>query len=364
MGRLTSWKHWPLLLGAVIVAAAVLAALRISPEEQGYRDALLLSREWYLNNQDDFFLHYTYYPEEDAYSNETHRLREVAALWNVATLANELDDPELRTLAQRGFSSFEKSFEFDSEGRFFYVDITPKSVKLGYSAFIILALLEMEHPRRDNYLDGFAEGILSLQNEDGSFDTHFFSNSTSSTDYYPGEAMTALMALYYHNGDERYLSAVKRAFPYYISYWRGNPTTAFVPWQSRAYSQLHRTVPDTIVGDFVFEMNDWLLERHEPSGECRYFAFDDRRSTVGVYMEGVAEAYALAKRRGDALHVRCYGNYLREGAGFLADMQVKASEHASAVGGFPGADGSMRVDRQQHAVFALLGACDAGAIEC
>ena len=58
-----------------------------------YDIAIKLGGEWYLNNQDNSFLHYEYYPFEKEHSEAHHSLREIGALWSIAVLANYLDDP-------------------------------------------------------------------------------------------------------------------------------------------------------------------------------------------------------------------------------------------------------------------------------
>lgn len=333
-------------------------------EGNQYQNAIRLSGEWFLNNQNDFFLFYEYDPEQKTHLTTQHPLREMASMWSVGAAANFLDDKELRELAVKGFTSFENSFLYDDDKGFYYSGITPDSVKLGYSAFIILTLLEIDPD--SEYLEGFADGILSLQNEDGSFNTFFFIDRATGQDYYPGEALFALMSLYEETGNEKYLAAVEKAFPnYYRDYWKWYPNTAFVPWQSRAYYMFYKATENQEAADFVFEMNDYMLRQYTPSGDCEGFDFASKGIVSGVHIEGVIQGYELAEMLGDTERQRCYANYVQEGVDYLVSVQVRGLSHEkAAVGGFLGGDGLMRVDRNQHAVLAFIGACDAGIVDC
>mgnify|MGYP001585324592 CR=1 FL=1 len=74
---------------------------------------------------------------------------------------------------------------------------------------------------------------------------------------------------------------------------------------------------------------------------------------------------ALAKELNDTARADCYANYVREGLGYQLPLQVIGpGNESAALGGFRGGDGKLRVDRTQHAVSAIMGACDAGRAEC
>lgn len=257
---------------------------------------------------------------------------------------------------------------YDQEDDFMYLNITPTKLKLGYSAFVILTLLEMDHkdlPLRDYYLEKFANGIMHLQREDGSFQTFFYADESGGEDYYPGEALFALMSLYADGGNRTYLEVVEKAFPYYADYWRANKNTAFVPWQTRAYTLLYEYTNKQDYADLIFEMNDYILESYFPLDNCTDFEFDT--SVVAVHMEGVIQAYNLAIELRDNNRASCYRNFTLEGSAFLLTLQITETANfleEEAVGGFLDSETSesMRVDRNQHAIIALKDAIDAGII--
>jgi len=348
----------------IALVLVLLAITLLYPAQSKYEKAIELGGEWYLNNQDEDFLYYKYDVVNARYFNESHVLREVASLWVVAELSESTGHSDYNKLARRGFNYFENYFRREKENDFYYVNITPPYIRLGDSAFIILSLLNMDHPVGGYYLEKFADGILFHQNADGSFQTHFFSNISTNVDYYPGEALLALMSLYEETQDERYLEATQNAFPFYRDYWRGNKNTAFVPWQTRAYQKLYSATGDEEVADFVFEMNDWMLEGHSPAQGCSGFFF--RGVVEAVFIEGVTKAYELALEVNDTVRAECYANFSREGLDYVLTLQVtdKAFEK-EAIGGFMGSPTYkiIRVDNNQHAVMALMDAKELGLLD-
>ena len=334
-------------------------------EENRYIQSIKLAGEWFLNNQDEAFLYYRYNHLRKRHSQEHYPLREMGALWSIAKLSNFLDDPRYDSLAHRGFRYFEGFFKYDEENDFYFVNIAPQEMELGYSAFIILALLEMDHPRKDYYLDKFAKGIILLQRDDGSLRTFFYSDSSTGTDYYPGEALFALMSLYEYTKDKRYLKIVEKAFPHYVRYWQDNPNTAFVPWQSRAYYGLYEVTRKREVADFVLEMNDYILSQHSPKGNCLRLDLSKGLLTA-VYMEGVNKAYQLAREFDDKERLKCYANFILEGSVLILSLQVTDTTNfeKEAIGGFKASHTSrlMRVDGNQHAVMALIEAYELGIL--
>jgi len=323
-----------------------------------YMVAIELGAEWFLNNQDDNFLHYTYRPYDRSHDPEHHSMREMGAMWSIARLGNWLDDDRYRDLALKGFEYFERFFMHDRDDDFYFVNITPSKIKLGYNAFAILTLIELDYPNKDEILEKLANGILFQQEETGELRTFFYSKRDTGKDYYPGEALLSLMALYEYNGEKHYLEAVQKAFPFYREYWRDNPNTAFPPWQSRAYYKLYKATGDNEVRDFIYEMSDYMLEEYNPERVCSDFDFSGG-SVAAVHAEGVNMAYDLSKNE-------CYKNYGKEVADYIISLQITDTKEfdTPAIGGILGHEDSTsnRVDRNQHAVLMLMDAYDFGIL--
>ncbi len=376
------------VIGALLGSAIYSTSL---PSPQGkYVDAISAGGEWFLNHQNESFLYYEFIPVLNVESKKHQYLREMGAMWSIAKLAHFLDDERYTELANKGFSFFEKTFKYDPGQDISFVNITPHKIKLGYNAFVILTLLELGHEKSEELLKTMANGILFQQEPSGQLKTFFYSSRKTGVDFYPGEAMFALMNLYEKTKEKQYVQAVEKALPYYRTYWRENQNTGFIPWQTRAYRKLYLATGKSEISDFIFEMNDWLLDQH-PSENCSHFDFSKKGIVTAVFMEGMVQAYLQAKDVGDTERAACYKTFVQEGADYIISLQVSDPEDP-AYGGFLSTDtiakyvfkkdakniqrliergktnpkkapNFTRVDNNQHAVTALIEAYEYGLLK-
>ena len=115
---------------------------------------------------------------------------------------------------------------------------------------------------------------------------------------------------------------------------------------------------------------DWLWDVCElqPGSKVLDVQFDfSRGSVTAVYMEGMNEAYRVADSVGDERRKECYGNFVREAADAIIDLQIQGKGDYAAkqvVGGICGSadDKTQRVDRNQHAITALIEAYQLGLL--
>lgn len=345
-----------LIIAAVITLIILDASSdkKESPESKKILSAINLGGEWFLNNQNENFIYYEYNFSKREYLENNHPLREMGAMWSIATLSEFLEDDKYTLLANKGFTYFENYIEKDEEDDFSYVYVTD-DIKLGYSAFMILSLLKLSHEKKEDHLEQIGNGILFLQQENGELRTFFYSDQNTGKDYYPGEALVALMAMYNYTSDKKYLYAVEKALPFYKEYFKNNQNTAFVPWQTRAYYSFYQETGNSKAAEFVFEMNDYMLNQNSPKSNCSNFEFPNGITTA-VYLEGVNKAYLLAKRLNDEKRAICYLNFIKEASAYIIALQITESDDKKALGGFRGNEQSttLRADRNQHAVMALM----------
>ena len=143
--------------------------------------------------------------------------------------------------------------------------------------------------------------------------------------YYPGEAVLFLARLYDRQPDAALLERIMRAFRYYRE-WHLRPANraiAFVPWHTRAYCSLWKHTHSREFESFVFEMNDWLAgwQRWDDASSpdlkgtfgARSSADFPHVSSTGVYIESIAEAFALAKAVGDRARAARYRLVIQRG---------------------------------------------------
>ncbi|MBU0457921.1 AMMECR1 domain-containing protein [Patescibacteria group bacterium] len=341
-------------------------------------DRIKLSVGWFKNNVNPQtgLLEYMYYPSDDRYSTDNNHVRQIATAWSVAKLRNYFSDRSLDGIVNSSLDHYLQFLKCEREGKrtsYCFAEIDG-SAKLAYNAFLIFLLLESpDYPNSQMLLAQIARGIVSQQQEDGSYNTYFNSTQNSGQDYYPGEAVFALMKLYQKTENKNYLESVQKAFPYYRNYWRENKNTAFIPWHSQAYRILYEETKDPEVADFIFEMNDWIVQNHQtlqsPYGDLiGGMPRGQERNSTSSYMEGLTSAHVVAQLAGDKNRVRKYGDAIKRGIRFILLTQYTPENsfyvpnQDRAVGGFRSslANNSQRIDFVQHAVFALLDALETG----
>jgi hypothetical protein len=134
-------------------------------------------------------------------------------------------------------------------------------------------------------------------------------------------------------------------------------------------------LPDQRLVDAIFDMNDWLLGIQQwdeaPWEDCRgrFFAPDrpfgpPHASSTAVYLEGLAEAFRVARVTGDSQRHRVYRVAILRGLRSLAQLTYKWMDdmnfHAKRdrlLGGVRSNEhnNNIRVDNVQHAIMAILG---------
>jgi hypothetical protein len=447
-------KNHPLRL--LLFSTVCLLSLGLTACESETDRALETGSRWFLNIENNNFISYQYFIDTGEWSTGQHPMREMGSMWSLTQMAQYLEDEEILALAEKGMNYYSEHFEVmningirnrygDTDGDYAYIGITPDKNKLGYNAFTLLTLLDLDVEEaqarveltngddlglwsedKERWMELLALGILHQQEDSGEFLTFFGSDRDTGKDYYPGEALLALMKYYMETGDEKYLLAVEKAFYFYsYEYWNGNPNTAFVPWQTQAYFEFYQvltaadggfkvrldskkdlgvsmeeviadsallTVSTEEVEAFIFDMNDYMLEQHIPSSVvaagtvamgCTNYEFGGIVSAV--YVEGMNKAYALADHVDDTRRQLCYGNFIEEGSAVVLALQFPwgedvvreaetlfgwpttelLTEEHPAYGGFVGSKGDfkLQVDRNQHAMLGLMGAKELRLVE-
>ena len=330
-------------------------------------ESLSIGKEWFFNNIDKKtqLLEYKYYPSTDKYSTSNNHVRQIASLWSITELKKFFNTDIFDSMIDNTLDYYLKYSTFVDDYAFLTID---GSSKLAYNAFLILSLVNYpNYPKRDELLTCFSNGILKQQQNDGSYNTYFNSDKNTGVDFYPGEAMLSLMKLNEETRDLKYLESVQNAFYYYKSYWRENKNTAFIPWHTQTYKILYQYTNDLELVDFVFEMNDWLIDNYQIvdsvyPDEIGGFPKDDPRCSTSSYMEGINDAYSLAVQVDNKNHISEYKDSIRIGARFMLQTQYNEKNTfylenpKKAVGGFKSSlvRNYLRNDYTQHAVMALM----------
>ncbi len=337
-------------------------------QDKIYERINLITKRYKNNiNPENWMVNYLYYPSKDSYEKkENNHIRNLASIRCMGSLDTFFGSWEFQKTAKTTLEYYLK-YKI-SKDWYDYLDINGVS-SIANNAFVILSLLNInEFTGKDEIMNSFAKGIIAMQQKDGSFNTNFKSDKNSWVDFYPWEAMLALMKLYEYSQNEEYLTSVDKAFDYYATYWRWNKNTAFIPWQTQTDYLLYKYTKNQKVADFIFEMNDWIIENHQTVvndylDKIWGFSKTDQRISTASYMEWINRAYELAVLLNDTKHIEYYKNSLKQATRFLLQLQYTdensfyLANPERSIWWFKQTliNNQLRNDNAQHAAFALMG---------
>lgn len=122
-------------------------------------------------------------------------------------------------------------------------------------------------------IEGLVKGILAMQRpEDGAFCISFGDNKDNNVyqgiEFYPGEAMVALLEVYTQpsilvsdSTRQKILVAMERAFGFYSNYYsQGNTDVNYNIWQIQAFARLYQVLKNDSIREYVLEMCMGVLQ--------------------------------------------------------------------------------------------------------
>ena len=333
---------------------------------------------WMLANlSPEGALPYKYWPSRGEESPADNAIRRFLATLALARHARKRGNGELRDAAQRNLR-YNLSRYFQAIGQRRGAIVERRGAKLGAAAVAGLAILECgaeEDFREELYL--LAAGIDSLADEERGFRTFFFpaERDGENWNFYSGEAL-----LFWAEATRRG-HPVAPALPRCVAMFehcrarhRRKRNPAFVPWHTQACASLYARTGQRAFADFAFEMNDWLLPMQQWDGlapDLRGRFYDPKRpefgpphaASTGAYMEGLADAAALARTLGDHARTSAYERALSRGLRSLRQLQFRderdafyVSKRARVLGALRTEvyDNAVRVDSAAHALLAAI----------
>lgn len=345
--------------------------------------------DWMSNNtHTDGRMTYLYYPSQGAEAKGRDNLiRQFMASIALIRVAKKSKHPSHMARATLNLD-YNLGKYYKLEGDKGVVELRGK-VKLGALALAALAIVE--HPERARWSQQEAAlrtSVQSLWQEDGSFRTFLRPEGRNDNqNFYPGEALLLWATLYTETKDPALLAQFMKSFRYYRQYHldtsvahRRNP--AFIPWHTQAYYMVWRETRDPELAAFVFEMNDWLLgvqewdEAQYPDTRGRFYDPDrpfgpPHASATGVYLEGLIDAYQLARSLGDESRAKAYQTAilraLRSGMQlqFADELDMFYVHDKKAVrGGLRTTvyDNQIRCDNVQHTLMGTLKVLDSDVL--
>lgn len=334
-----------------------------------------MATEWLQKNfRDKGLWTYIYNPRENRSPNSNNALRQLMASRIAADLAK--NDGKWAEIHKKNLD-FIDQYWLKDQGGLKYILYSGKS-KLGANA-MMLRTYTYSPFLAEHYNDAHqvASGIISLQKPDGSFEPWFKEpNYEYDTDrlmyFYSGEAILALVEFFQKTNEKQYLAAAQKAQDYYIEEYvekmDENYYPAYVPWHTQSMNLLYKITRDRKYADAIFKLNDELLkiqDREEFIGR-----FYDKNipeygtphsASDGVYTEGLAYAYEIAKLVGDDERAANYKEAVELGMQNIISLQycngayIKSYDEEKVCGAIKIRENNdqFRVDNIQHAIDAM-----------
>ena len=334
--------------------------------------------QWMLGNLSaGDALPYKYWPSRGEESPADNAIRRFLATRALAQLGELRGSAEMRDAARRNLRfNLNRYFQDIGGGRGAIVE--PRGAKLGAAALAALAILES--PARREFMPALAKlaaGVESLADEERGFRTFFFppERDGENWNFYSGEALLFWAEARRLGADcaptlDRCAEAFARCRARH--YEARNP--AFVPWHTQACALLFAQSGRREFADFALEISDWLLPMQQWDGlmpDLRGRFYNPKRpdygpphaASTGAYLEGLADAAALARAVGDGSRAAAYDRAVQRGLRSLRQLQFRDERDAFYVSKkkrVMGAlrtevyDNAVRVDSAAHALIAAI----------
>jgi len=301
-------------------------------------------------------------------------IRRLAGTSILAELGRFFEDAAYTAAAKRSIDySLAKYYRDDAEQGFAYLQVG-EDATLAPAAFVVLSLVAMDRPEfRAREKAALLRFLLAMEDrEKGFLYPAYLPDKLTGFErkeiYYPGEALTALMAAYERTAAPELLAVAERVFPYYRGLFdRASKKASLAPWMSKAYTAAFLATGERKYAEFVLRMNDYLATCQQ-GPDAKYpdkigsFFSSGSSCSAGVFVEGLVEAYRVAEALGDEDRMRTYRDAVLLGLRFLLQCQYRpenlftAPNPSRASGGVRTSvyDTSVRIDAMQHAACAAL----------
>lgn len=321
-------------------------------------------------------LSYCYQPSDDTYAPNTNRIREFMGTVALFKAARFFNDSYMLTLAEKNLRYNIGEYYRDEET---YGIVTEgKKVKLGAAALAALAIRQSEekslYATQSTRLMRFTK---QMWQDTGAFRTFLRPARLdgSCQNFYPGETLLLWAECWIETRDSGLWRKIETSFGHYRDWHRANRNPAFVPWHTQACYLLWETTGDHRFRDFILEMNDWLIPFQQwdkmaafPDAQGRFYDPDKpygppHASSTGVYLEGLIDAFRLARSIGDEARAQRYALTIRRGLRNVMQLQYSSLQECAALPNREMALGGIRtteynnvirVDNVQHNLMAVL----------
>lgn len=257
--------------------------------------------------------------------------------------------------------------------------VEKNSVKLGGNALAILALANyMRVTHDEQYLQTMrklAEWICYSQTDSGKFQINKQRFSTGKvvpfdSEYYPGEAIFALIRLYQLDPNSKWLNAAENGAKYLIEHRDAQATLEqqiHDHWLLYGLSELYQIHPNKNYIIHASKIANAIIlkqHKHPANPDWQGGFYEPPRSTpTAVRTEGLAAIYPMIKAHGDSVLAKSIYQCMKSAiqfqlrTQFLPESAMNFSGSKSIIGAFHRdlTSAEIRIDYVQHNISALLG---------
>lgn len=323
---------------------------------------------------------YEYEPLLGRETADYNILRHAGTVFAMMELYGANKDPEILKAVERAIGYLLRQVrEGTISGRPVRFVVEKGDVKLGGNALSILALAEYARVtgdrRHDEIMKELGEWILATQGKNGRFMVHkqsFPLGKVSSlvSEYYPGEAIFALMCIYGLTGEKKWLDGADAGALYQLKVFSmlDDRKLPHDHWLLYGLNEVYRkrSRPEFMDGAMRFarviiKAQHTREKESQPDWDGGYYK-PPRSAPTATRMEGLDSAYALASDYGLAAEAGQIRKAIDRGTGFLLRIQigpeiaVYCQDPEKSLGGVREslASSSIRIDYVQHTISALL----------
>ena len=411
--------RWLLLVGVVAVGAIAVAALSQGQEQPAprtsaapspapeakrrlpdltkltnFQQQIVLSAQrgadWLqrANRPDGHFVP-GYVPALRTTLEGDHYLRQAAAAFALARAAHFFADERAAAVARQAVLTLllDTTTDDPKNPQVRYTSLPSSMVnRLAAAGLLVLAINELPAPAADlldqsdqlcNYIRRQQQADGSLARSDDPADAKTVLDPEG-VNYYPGLALYGLARSQTHRPAPWKTEVLRKALVYYQPWWRAHKSMALVPWQTAAYSEAYLLTREQALGDFAWEMSDWVctlqyqqLDPRRPLWVGGFMGWADGKPQAlpphvgsAAYAEGLAQACRVARQAGDVQRYQRYRDALERCLHFLITLQYTEANaqhfadwyRPALLGAFHAShqDGDLRLDYTQHALGALV----------
>lgn len=339
--------------------------------------ALRLAVKWMLANlTPQGELPYKYWPSCGTFSSANNAIRQFMSTWCLGAMSKYFSDQSIGTAASLNLS-FNLNRHLQCQGDHAIIN-DDGAIKLGAIAIASIAIrhspMRQELAMTEKQLN---DTIMRLWNNNGRFYTFICPDYRfdDNQNFYSGEALLAWAYQICHDHEYEILPRFMRSVRHYQSWHRSHRNPAFVPWHTQAYALVWELTEEPILRESIFHMNDWLLEMQQwdrsPFVDMMGRFYDPKHpeygpphaSSTGVYLEGLADAYGIARKCGDTVRMKKYAVAIHRGLRSVLQLQFSSdvsqyyvNHRERTLGGIKTNvyDNTIRIDNIQHCAMAML----------